>query len=56
LGIRLVSLDGPTGIEVNFDDVRLEAVAVPEPASTTAMVAVGLVAFSWIRRRRGSRR
>lgn len=52
LGIRLVSLDGPTGIEVNFDDVRLEAVAVPEPASTTALVAGGLVAFAWMRRRR----
>jgi hypothetical protein len=54
LGIRLVSLDGPTGIEVNFDDVRLEAVAVPEPAATTALVAGGLVAFAWIRRRCGA--
>ena len=51
LGIRLVSLDGPTGIEVNFDNVRLEAVAVPEPAATAALVAGGLVVFAWIRRR-----
>ena len=30
LGIRLVSLNGP-GVEVNFDRVRLDAVAVTEP-------------------------
>lgn len=51
LGIRLVSLDGPSGIEVNFDNVRLEVTAVPEPAATTAGVAVGLLTFAWIRRR-----
>ena len=32
-GIRLVSLDGPKGIEINFDHVRLDAVAVPELAN-----------------------
>lgn len=51
LGIRLVSLDGPSGIEVNFDNVRLEVTAVPEPAATTGCVAVGLVTLAWIRRR-----
>jgi hypothetical protein len=56
LGIRLVSLDGPTGIEVNFDDVRLEAVAIPEPATTSAMVAGGLLALASIRRQIRRRR
>lgn len=30
LGIRLINLDAAAGIEVNFDDVRLTAVAIPE--------------------------
>ena len=53
LGIRLVSLDGPSGIEVNFDNVRLNAVAVPEPA-TSGLAAAGLlgVLTVWNRRRR----
>jgi hypothetical protein len=56
LGIRLVSLDGPTGIEVNFDNVRLNAVAVPEPA-TSGLAAAGLlgVLAVWNRRRRDRR-
>lgn len=33
LQIRLVNLDGPSGIEVNFDDLELLAVPVPEPSS-----------------------
>jgi hypothetical protein len=43
LVIRLVNLNG-AGIEVNFDDVRLDASPVPEP-STTALLfgAVGLI-------------
>ena len=32
LGIRLINLDAAAGIEVNFDDVRLEADPRPDPA------------------------
>lgn len=39
LTIRLVNLNGP-GIEVNFDRVQLNAVAVPEPASAV-LLALG---------------
>lgn len=49
LGIRLVNLNGP-GIEVNFDDVRLDAVAVPEPSSFALMG--GVAAAWWVKRRR----
>lgn len=44
LGIRLVNLDGAEGIEVNFDDVRLEATPVPEPAGAASLF--GLVALA----------
>lgn len=37
LGIRLVNLNGP-GIEVNFDNVRLDAVVVPEPSSALLLL------------------
>jgi hypothetical protein len=46
LGIRLVSLDGPNGIEVNFDHVRLDAVAVPEPANVGGAIGAGLAALA----------
>lgn len=49
LAIRLVNLDGP-GIEVDFDDVRLLASPVPEPAAA-ALLAAGLLGL--LRRRRG---
>ena len=39
LAIRLVSLNGP-GVEVNFDNVLLDATAIPEPTSA------GLVALA----------
>ncbi len=48
LAIRLVNLDGP-GIEVDFDDVRLLASPVPEPAAA-ALLAAGLLLLA--RRRR----
>lgn len=41
LAIRLVNLDGP-GIEVDFDDVRLLASPVPEPAAWILALAGGL--------------
>jgi len=53
LGIRLVSLNGP-GTEVNFDNVRLDATAVPEP--TTAFLSfLGLLAATFRRPRRAAR-
>lgn len=53
LGIRLVNLDGENGIEVNFDNVRLDATAIPEPASATALAAgLALLAGAMARRRR----
>lgn len=50
LGIRLVSLDGPTGIEVNFDNVRLDATAVPEPSTCGLAVSGVLVLLAALRR------
>ncbi len=49
LTIRLVNLNGPAGIEVNFDRVRLDAIAVPEPSSAGLL---GLTALFAITRRR----
>jgi hypothetical protein len=49
LGIRLVNLNG-SGVEVNFDKVQLDAVAVPEPASGLIVVLSGALLFT--RRRR----
>jgi len=50
LAIRLVNLDGLNGIEVNFDDVELLAIPVPEPSSAL-LLACGSAAL--LRRRRG---
>lgn len=36
LGIRLINLDAAPGIEVNFDDLRLDATPLPDPMVTIA--------------------
>jgi len=46
LAIRLVSLNGP-GVEVNFDQVTLDAVAVPEPATCSLVLLASGVACFW---------
>jgi len=51
LAIRLVSLNGP-GVEVNFDNVLLDATAIPEPTSAGL---VALAAVLLLRPRRFSR-
>lgn len=53
LGLRLINLNGPNGIEVNFDNVLLNAtVAAPEPGTVAAGgLAVATLAL-WARRRR----
>lgn len=50
LSIRLINLGAAnSGIEVNYDDVELEANAVPEPASAVLVLMGALL----LRRRRG---
>ena len=60
LGIRLINLSLPgtpdaPGIEVDFDDVRLTATAVPGPASGV-LVAVSALAALVLRRSRHPQR
>lgn len=51
LGIRLVNLNGP-GIEVNFDNVRLDAETVSEPRSAlTFSLGIVLLALGAAKRR-----
>lgn len=57
LGIRLVNLNQPgtfqvPNIEVDFDDVRLLAVAVPEPATWMLIGITACVAIPIVRHRR----
>lgn len=48
LGIRLVNLNSAPGIEVNWDNVRLAASAIPPPAlSITHEVLLGRIRLSW---------
>jgi len=51
LSIRLVNLNG-SGIEVNFDNVRLDAVAIPEPSSTALLAGAVVTIFVCMRRRK----
>jgi len=50
LAIRLVNLNSAVGIEVNFDNVRLSAVSVPEPG-VVGLVIAGLGLLRGRRRR-----
>ncbi len=52
LAIRLVNLNGP-GSEVNFDNVRLDASAIPEPSSVF-LGAIGMICLM-LKRNRTSR-
>ncbi len=56
LTIRLINLGAVnSGIEVNFDDVKLTSEAIPEPG-TYALLACGLVGLAlWMRRRKTAR-
>lgn len=52
LGVRLVNLDGANGIEVNFDNVRLDAAAIPEPANAAFAAGASVFFMLGLKRRR----
>jgi len=48
LGIRLVNLNNAPGIEVNWDNVRLESSPIPSPTFTiTHEILLGRIRLSW---------
>jgi len=51
LGIRLVNLNAAPGIEVNFDNIRLDATAIPEPATFASLLGIVTLALAVFRRR-----
>ena len=51
LGIRLVNLNAAPGIEVNFDNVRLDATAIPEPAAFACLFGTTTLTLALFRRR-----
>jgi hapalindole H/12-epi-hapalindole U/12-epi-fischerindole U synthase len=50
LGIRLINLNG-SGIEVNFDDVVLNAIAIPEPSACSFVAGAVVMFFVFTKRR-----
>lgn len=51
LGIRLINLDAAAGIEVNFDDVQLSAVAIPEATTVSLWLGCAALVGAGVRRR-----
>lgn len=50
LSIRLINLNG-SGIEVNFDNVLLDAVAIPEPSTSSLFAGAFVMFFAFTKRR-----